>query len=56
MLVEWPCEQEESEGADIASFFTGGGGSSAPASAPAAKKRRRTEYFHTRKMKHITSL
>ncbi len=46
-VVEWPCDEEENMGEDISSFFSGGSGL-------APKKRRRTEYFHSRKMKHLT--
>ena len=54
VAVEWPCEEEESAGADISSFF---GNSSGDGSvAKKQKRKRRTDYFHERRMKHITAL
>ena len=53
VAVEWPCDEEESAGADISSFF---GSATGDGSQKKPKKRRRTDYFQERKMKHITAL
>jgi hypothetical protein len=53
VTVEWPCDEEESAGADISSFFLGHGNTDAQKKKQ--KKRRRTDFYQTRKMKHITA-
>lgn len=53
--VEWPCDEEESQGADIATFFPQSAPCSTGSEKPSAiTKRRRTEFYHARKMKHVT--
>lgn len=54
VAVEWPCDEEESAGADISSFF--GNSTGEGASAKKQKRKRRTDYFQERRMKHITTL
>ena len=49
--VDWPCDEVESMGGDISSFF----GVQTQEQTSPVSKRRRSDYFHTRRMKHVNA-